>query len=137
MTDDSERVETIDLGPGAGIAVNRTLADPDPQAIADGLADTDAVVREAAKAHAAGRKPLLGPGAPIFDKPRRFLLNRYEDPNGTTGVGAVAWGCLWPSGRVSLDWQTTPAMQGGYYESMEAVLALHGHETGVEWLDLA
>jgi hypothetical protein len=83
----------------------------------------------------AGHRPILTPGAAIFDLPRRFLLNRYEDPEGPSGVGAVAWGCLWPSGRVSLDWQTEHAMRGGYYDTMEDVLALHGRQTAVEWVD--
>ncbi len=99
--------------------------------------DTDEVARKAAEVLEAGHKPLLGPNSTaMFDAPRRFLLNRYRDEGGTTGVGAVAWGVLWPSERVSLDWQTEHAMKGGYYESMESVLALHGRDTSVEWLDL-
>lgn len=98
--------------------------------------DTDEVTRKAAEFLEAGHKPLLGPGAALFDLPRRFLLHRYRDEAGTTGVGAIAWGCLWPDDSVALHWQTEHAMKGGYYEDMETVLALHGNNTAVEWVDL-
>lgn len=92
------------------------------------------IVPEIAAALEAGHRPILGTA--IFDLPRRFLLNRYENPEGTTGIGAVAWGCLWPSGRVTLDWNTDPSVKGGYYPDMEAVVKLHGHQTAVEWVDV-
>ncbi len=96
--------------------------------------NTDDVTAKIAAALEAGHRPLLTSSA-IIEPPRRFLLNRYSDESGTTGVGAVAWGVLWPSGRVSLDWQTEHAMKGGYYDDMESVLHLHGANTALEWLD--
>ena len=136
---------TIDVGP---VTVTEEVADGDGEFVevtavvtGDGSGqalppiDPDEVTRAAAEALEAGHRPLLGLGAAIFDVPRRFLLNRYKDEAGTTGVGAVAWGCVWPSGRVSLDWQTEHAMRGGYYDDMESVLALHGKDTALEWLD--
>ncbi len=92
------------------------------------------MVPDIAAALEAGHRPILG--SAMFDLPRRFLLNRYENPEKTTGIGAVAWGVLWPSGRVSIDWNTDPSMKGGYYDDMEAVLKLHGHLTAVEWVDV-
>lgn len=92
------------------------------------------MVPEIAAALEAGHRPILGTA--IFDLPRRFLLNRYENPDNTTGIGAVAWGVLWPSGEVSVHWQTDPAVKGGFYPSMEAVVKLHGHQTAVEWVDV-
>lgn len=100
----------------------------------DGSDELPEMVPEIAAALEAGHRPILGTA--MFDLPRRFLLNRYENPENTTGRGAVAWGCLWPSGRVSLDWNTDPAMKGGYYDDMNSVLKLHGHQTAVEWVDV-
>lgn len=100
----------------------------------DGSDELPEMVPEIAAALEAGHRPILGTA--IFDLPRRFLLNRYENPDNTTGIGAVAWGVLWPSGEVSVHWQTDPAVKGGFYPSMEAVVKLHGHQTAVEWVDV-
>src|SRR6478752_6107948 len=79
------------------------------------------VTVEIAEAMESGRRPLLS-GA-VFEVPRRFLLARHADPDGVTGVGAVAWGVSWPSGRVSIDWNVPGQMMGGMYPDMGCLLA--------------
>lgn len=131
-----ERFREVATAGGVDLAAQRWMTEDG--VVPDGL-DPDVAGDELlvgmAEALESGHRPILTPGAAVFEVPRRFLLNRYKDDAGTTGVGAVAWGCLWPSGRVSLDWQTERSMKGGYYESMDDVLAMHGHQTALEWLD--
>lgn len=81
-----------------------------------------------------GGRPLTL-AADAFDKPRRFLLNRAADPSGTTGVGAVAWGTLYPDGWVSVCWQTAQRVRS-WYETIDDVMHLHGAATSFEWLDV-
>lgn len=67
--------------------------------------------------------------------PRRFVLVRSEDISGVSGVGIVAHGCDFGS-KTILYWLGEYATLG-VYDSIEALLAIHGHEgrTWVEWLD--
>lgn len=67
--------------------------------------------------------------------PRRFFLVRSEDVSGVSGVGIVAHGCDFGS-KAILYWLGEHATLG-VYDSIEALLAIHGHEgrTWVEWLD--
>lgn len=67
---------------------------------------------------------------------RRFYLERSRDPSGVSGVGTVADGCEFPSGKIALAWRGSwPSV--AIYDSMKHVLAVHGHEgdTQVVWLD--
>lgn len=55
-----------------------------------------------------------------------FHLLRYEDESGVSGTGWVAEGAVFSNGWVVLIWPTgTPSMN--FYESLEAVEAVHGH----------
>lgn len=61
---------------------------------------------------------------------RPFELVREEDVSGCSGVGVVAHGAVMPSGRVFLEWLpgVTGAVSVGIYESVDAMLAIHGHQ---------
>jgi hypothetical protein len=66
---------------------------------------------------------------------RRFVLWRTEDPNGTSGTGAVVEGIEFSDGRVALRWMTA-RRSTCTYDSMDDVEAIHGHEglTTVQWV---
>ncbi len=59
-------------------------------------------------------------------KSRRFLLVRSEDESGVSGVGIVAEGVQFQSGRVVMEWQVAPYSMG-IYGSIEEVVEIHGH----------
>jgi hypothetical protein len=67
---------------------------------------------------------------------RRFALNRMEDETGTSGTGIVAIGTQYPNGHISMTWLSH---MGTYvwYDTIEIVKALHGHnnKTEILWLD--
>jgi hypothetical protein len=55
-----------------------------------------------------------------------FHLLRLADESGVSGVGWVAEGAVFSNGWVVLVWPTgTPSLN--FYESIEAVEAVHGH----------
>jgi hypothetical protein len=57
---------------------------------------------------------------------RLFHLLRLADESGVSGTGRVAEGVIFSNGWVALLWLTeTPSM--GFYPSIEAVEAIHGH----------
>jgi hypothetical protein len=66
--------------------------------------------------------------------PRFFRLVRLEDVSGVSGVGHIADGVQWHDRSVPLRWRTSPNSTG-FYNSMEDVQAIHGHDgrTLVEW----
>lgn len=68
--------------------------------------------------------------------PRRFVLNRTEDPSGTSGVGIVAEGVRFSDGVVTLRWITS-LRSTAVYESVDDLVAIHGHDgaTTVVWAD--
>jgi hypothetical protein len=58
--------------------------------------------------------------------PRRFQLYRHRDDTGVSGTGVVAWGTVYPNGKVSLAWcGSRPSVN--VYESLDDVTAIHGH----------
>ncbi len=67
---------------------------------------------------------------------RRFVLSREEDASGNSGTGIVAIGTQYPNGHISMTWLSH---MGSYvwYDTIEIVKALHGHDnrTEVLWLD--
>ena len=71
--------------------------------------------------------------------PRRFLLRREEDVNGSSGTGNVAYGVEFNDGHVALRWNlgVAGAASSGFYSSIADVDKIHGHEgrTKVEWID--
>lgn len=67
---------------------------------------------------------------------RRFELIRDEDVSGLSGTGVVVEGVLWTDGTVSTRWRGV-VHSFGNWNSMENVVAVHGHQgkTWVNWLD--
>ncbi|WP_020579770.1 hypothetical protein [Actinopolymorpha alba] len=59
--------------------------------------------------------------------PCRFQLYRHHDDSGVSGTGVVAWGTVYPNGKVSLAWcGSRPSVN--VYESLADVTAIHGHD---------
>ena len=69
---------------------------------------------------------------------RRFVLNRLVDVTGISGTGIVAEGVRFSDGRVALMW-TTRNRSIAFYDSLEDVIAIHGHsgKTVVRFLDVS
>lgn len=66
---------------------------------------------------------------------RTFHLQRDEDVSGKSGTGVVAEGIEFSDGVVALHWQGEWPSSVVFYEGIEAVEHLHGHEgrTHVVW----
>lgn len=64
-----------------------------------------------------------------------FKLYRHEDPSGVSGIGYVAEGVQFSSGKCVLSW-TTGHQSIAVYDSMADLVAIHGHDgaTRVRWL---
>lgn len=58
---------------------------------------------------------------------RRFHLERREDLSGLSGVGVVAYGIVFPDGRVAMRWDSEVA-SSVFYDDIEHVHYLHSHE---------
>lgn len=69
--------------------------------------------------------------------PRRFVLQRRDDPSGISGTGDVAEGVQWADGEVVLHWRGQWPTTTVWRHGLEALLAVHGHggRTTVEWID--
>ena len=67
---------------------------------------------------------------------RRFELVRTEDVSGISGIGVVAEGVVFSTGRAVLQW-VTRLRSVAIYDSMDDVQAIHGHDgrTTVQWVD--
>jgi hypothetical protein len=67
---------------------------------------------------------------PIIDnspsKLQVFQLLRDEDPSGVSGVGRVAVGVMFPSGKVVLEWLGSYSTFG-IYDDLGQVEQIHGH----------
>lgn len=68
--------------------------------------------------------------------PRRFRLVRVQDATGISGVGVVAEGTHYTSGKATLSWITT-WRSVAVYDSIEDVMSIHGHngQTLIDWID--
>ena len=64
-----------------------------------------------------------------------FKLYRSEDLAGVSGVGSVAEGVQFTSGKCVLAW-TTEHQSIAVYDTMTDLVAIHGHDgkTHVRWL---
>ena len=58
---------------------------------------------------------------------KSFVLYRYEDESGVSGVGLVAWGFQFPDGRVAVRWCSGDIRQTTVWDCIEDVEAIHGH----------
>lgn len=67
---------------------------------------------------------------------KRFYLQRNTDASGVSGTGKVAEGCQFDTGWCALVWLTGKGAMS-YYESIEILESIHGHEgmTRVVWVD--
>jgi hypothetical protein len=64
--------------------------------------------------------------SPLPGQITTFHLLRLADESGVSGIGWVAEGAVFSNGWVVLVWPTgTPSLN--FYESIEAVEAVHGH----------
>lgn len=61
---------------------------------------------------------------------------RNYDLSGVSGVGYIAEGVAFAGGQVVLSW-LKPPYSLGIYASVDALLAVHGHEgmTTLQWVD--
>jgi len=68
--------------------------------------------------------------------PRRFLLRRYEDESGVSGVGDVAWGVMFPDGSAVTRWMSNIASTA-VWSDISHVDLIHGHggKTELVWID--
>jgi hypothetical protein len=58
---------------------------------------------------------------------RVFQLMRDEDVSGVSGVGRVAVGVIFPSGKVVLEWLGSDTTLG-IYDRLDQVERIHGHQ---------
>ena len=67
---------------------------------------------------------------------KRFHLVRKEDVSGVSGVGIVAEGILFGTGKAVLNW-VTQYRSVAVYDSLDELEHIHGHDgrTVIEWLD--
>ena len=66
---------------------------------------------------------------------RAFQLHRDIDTSGVSGLGVVAEGVVFETGKVVISWLTKNSSLG-LYDSLEIMDAIHGHNgnTRVVWI---
>ena len=64
---------------------------------------------------------------------RTFHLFRHEDVSGVSGVGIVAEGLIFSTGKVVIQW-TTDHHSIVIYDSLEDAIAIHGHGGKTEFI---
>lgn len=57
----------------------------------------------------------------------QFYLERVQDVNGVSGLGIVARGCILPSGKCVLEWQTFNSSVC-IYNNIQDVHTIHNHK---------
>jgi hypothetical protein len=67
---------------------------------------------------------------------KRFRLIREVDVSGVSGTGIVTEGVMFSDGTCAIRW-LTKITSSALYNSVEDVIAIHGHEgaTNIEWID--
>lgn len=77
--------------------------------------------------------------AAVEQLPRRFTLHRRYDVTGVSGTGVIAFGTLYPSGRVTLAWCCSDVRSVSVYDDVSEVEQVHGHGglTDIRWIDQA
>jgi hypothetical protein len=58
---------------------------------------------------------------------RLFILYRLKDESGVSGTGIVAEGVVFSDGHVALRWITKVASSTALYDTIEDMIAVHGH----------
>lgn len=78
------------------------------------------------------------PAVTAEELPRLFALWRHQDLTGQSGTGVVLFGLCFPGGPVVTRWRgiTTGIYQLGVWNSVDEVVAVHGHHgaTDLIWL---
>lgn len=74
-------------------------------------------------------------GERIFSMIGVFKLIRHVDISGVSGTGVVAYGSLFPSGKVTLNWNTDKSSTAVYdsISDLESI-HLHGGNTSLCWI---
>lgn len=62
---------------------------------------------------------------------RRFILFRIKDVTGVSGTGVVAEGTVFSDGLSVIHWLREPYAMG-VYQTLNDVIAVHGHEGGTQ-----
>lgn len=62
---------------------------------------------------------------------RRFILLRIKDATGVSGTGVVAEGTVFTDGMSVIHWLREPYAMG-VYQTLNDVIAVHGHEGGTQ-----
>lgn len=67
---------------------------------------------------------------------RRFWLYRTDDESGVSGVGIVAEGTLYSTGKVTLCW-VSALKSVAVYDSIDDLITIHSHggKTEIRWID--
>lgn len=75
----------------------------------------------------------------VGNTPRRFELYRRYDVTGVSGTGTIAFGTLYPTGRVTLAWCCSDVRSVSVYDDVAEVEEIHGHRglTELRWIDPA
>ena len=60
-----------------------------------------------------------------------FYLMRHSDVNGLSGIGVVAVGCVFPNGKVVLQW-TTYSTSIEIHDNIQLIIDIHGHSGATE-----
>lgn len=63
---------------------------------------------------------------------RTFILVRREDVTGVSGTGKVVEGVVFSDGSVVLKWVVGEHRSTVHWDSIESVLAIHGHDGKTE-----
>lgn len=74
----------------------------------------------------------------VNDEPRCFSLERAKDPTGVSGTGRVAWGVVFITGKVVVNWCVPNKPQSvTVYDDLDEVERVHGHDglTRVVFMD--
>ena len=65
---------------------------------------------------------------PPLNTPATGFLVRADDVTGLSGTGRVAWCVEFPDGKCVVRWCVSDVRQTAVFDSMDDVLAVHGHD---------
>lgn len=63
----------------------------------------------------------------LKEQPKVFYLERKKDVSGVSGLGIVATGVLFPSGKAVIEWLTFHSSMA-IYQNIEDITKIHGHD---------
>ena len=70
------------------------------------------------------------------DIPRRFVVERTQDISGVSGIGIVASGVVFPSGKAVMEWLTFHSSMT-VFQNVDDITKIHGHggATTIKFID--